>query len=175
MLIRVAKHISKFPSHVVPILTSTVIECQRSGLRKNAYEYASMLMRPEYRNNIAPNYKKKIEAIVRKRQDMSEEEEPCSACPLCASMIPETVIDCPSCLAVVPYCIATGRHMVLEEWTRCTNCKFPALFAPFKKVLEAEPICTMCAKECAPTGLSFVSDPKEELKRLSADQEGEDK
>ena len=31
MLMRVAKNISKFPAHVVPILTSTVIECQRAG------------------------------------------------------------------------------------------------------------------------------------------------
>ena len=31
ILLRVAKNISKFPAHVVPILTSTVIECHRSG------------------------------------------------------------------------------------------------------------------------------------------------
>lgn len=49
MLIRVARHISKFPAHVTPILISTVIECQRSGLKRTAFEYASMLMRPEYR------------------------------------------------------------------------------------------------------------------------------
>ena len=29
----VCKHISRFPMHVVPIMTSTVIECHRSGLR----------------------------------------------------------------------------------------------------------------------------------------------
>jgi WD repeat-containing protein 19 len=52
MLIRVAKSISKFPSHVVPILTSTVIECQRAGLKRSSFEYASMLMRPEYRNTV---------------------------------------------------------------------------------------------------------------------------
>lgn len=39
----------RFPKHVVPILTSTVIECQRAGLKQRAFEYASMLMRPEYR------------------------------------------------------------------------------------------------------------------------------
>lgn len=46
---RVARNISKFPEHVVPILTSTVIECQRAGFKKTAFEYASMLVRPEYR------------------------------------------------------------------------------------------------------------------------------
>lgn len=45
MLLRVARNISRFPTHVVPVLTSTVIECQRSGLRNSAFEYASTLMR----------------------------------------------------------------------------------------------------------------------------------
>ena len=65
MLIRVANSISKFPSHVVPILTSTVIECHRSGLKKESFEYASMVMRPEYRNLVDQKYRKKIEQIVR--------------------------------------------------------------------------------------------------------------
>lgn len=52
MLIRAAKNISKFPKHLVPILTSTVIECQRANLKKTSFEYASMLMRPEYRPQV---------------------------------------------------------------------------------------------------------------------------
>ena len=50
MLARVAANISKFPLHVVPILTSTVIECQRAGLKATAFEYAVVLMRPEYKS-----------------------------------------------------------------------------------------------------------------------------
>ena len=87
MLIRVSKSISKFPSHIVPILTSTVIECQRAGLKRSAYEFASMLMRPEYRAQIAENYKRKIEAIVRKRASMEEPEEPKTACPHCSTPV----------------------------------------------------------------------------------------
>lgn len=49
MLVRVARSISKFPKHIVPILTSTIIECNRAGLKKTAFEYAAMLMRAEYR------------------------------------------------------------------------------------------------------------------------------
>ena len=67
MLIRVSKSISRFPSHTVPILTSTVIECQRAGLKQSAFEFASMLMRPEHRAEVNPKFKRKIEAIVRKR------------------------------------------------------------------------------------------------------------
>lgn len=50
---------------IVPILTSTVIECHRAGLKNSAFSFAAMLMRPEYRNKIDAKYKKKIEAMVR--------------------------------------------------------------------------------------------------------------
>ncbi len=50
---------------IVPILTSTVIECHRSGLRNSSFSYAAMLMRPEYREKVDLKYKKKIEGIVR--------------------------------------------------------------------------------------------------------------
>lgn len=50
---------------IVPILTSTVIECHRSGLRNSAFSYATMLMRPEYREKIDSKWKKRIEQIVR--------------------------------------------------------------------------------------------------------------
>jgi WD repeat-containing protein 19 len=65
MLIRVSNHISKFPAHAVPILTSTVIECYRSGLKREAFEFASILMRSENRQKIDPKFKSKIEKIVR--------------------------------------------------------------------------------------------------------------
>lgn len=50
---------------IVPILTSTVIECHRAGLKNSAFSFAAMLMRPEYRNKIDAKYKRKIEAMVR--------------------------------------------------------------------------------------------------------------
>ena len=56
-----AANISKFPSHIVPILTTTVIECHRSGLKNSAFNHAVTLMRPEYRKDIDEKYKKKIE------------------------------------------------------------------------------------------------------------------
>lgn len=50
---------------IIPILTSTVIECQRAGLKASAFSFAAMLMRPEYRQHIDSKWKKKIEQIVR--------------------------------------------------------------------------------------------------------------
>lgn len=59
LLCRIAENISKFPSHIVQILTSTVIECSKSGLKNSAFNYATMLLRPEYKDMIDPKHKKK--------------------------------------------------------------------------------------------------------------------
>ena len=50
---------------MVAILTSAVIECQRSGLKSSCFGFAAMLLRPEYRQKIDPKWKKRIEQIVR--------------------------------------------------------------------------------------------------------------
>merc|ERR1711972_737380 len=84
MLLRVAKNIQQFPAHIVPILTSVVIECQRAKMTTDAYQYACTLMRPEYRPQVAEQYKKKIENIVRKpMSDGNENDEGSSPCMYC--------------------------------------------------------------------------------------------
>lgn len=65
MLVRISANISKFPAHAVAILTSTVVECYRSGLKRVAFDHAAILMRPEYRQQIDPKFKRKIEQIIR--------------------------------------------------------------------------------------------------------------
>ena len=81
MLLRVAANISKFP-----ILTSTIIECHRSGLKNSAFTHAATLMRPEYRKDIDEKYRKKIEAIIRKPQ-RTEEAERSTRCPYCTNEV----------------------------------------------------------------------------------------
>ncbi|XP_052278623.1 WD repeat-containing protein 19-like isoform X1 [Dreissena polymorpha] len=157
MLIRVANNISKFPSHIVPILTSTVIECHRAGLKNSSFSYAAMLMRPEYRNQIDLKYKKKIEMIVRK-PDKTEEEEPQSPCPYCGFQLPETELLCPECKGNIPYCIITGRHLVKEDMTACPSCNFPAIFSEFIKLMETEENCPMCSEKVIKQNLQKVSD-----------------
>ena len=44
---------------IVQILTSTVIECQKSGLCNSAFNYATMLLRAEYRDQIDTKYRKR--------------------------------------------------------------------------------------------------------------------
>ncbi|XP_037247297.1 WD repeat-containing protein 19 isoform X2 [Falco rusticolus] len=169
MLIRVANNISKFPSHIVPILTSTVIECHRAGLKNSAFSFAAMLMRPEYRNKIDLKYKKKIEAMVR-RPDTTETEEPTTACPYCAFQLPECELLCPGCKNNLPYCIATGRHMVRDDWTVCPHCDFPALYSEFKNMLQTENICPMCSERIDIVHLKKINDCTQYLKPEDGDQ-----
>ncbi|ERE89257.1 putative fizzy-related protein isoform 1 [Cricetulus griseus] len=157
MLIRVANNISKFPSHIVPILTSTVIECHRAGLKNSAFSFAAMLMRPEYRNKIDAKYKKKIEAMVR-RPDTSETEEVTTPCPFCQFLLPECELLCPGCKNNIPYCIATGRHMLKDDWTMCPHCGFPALYSEFKILLNSESTCPMCSERLNSSQLKKISD-----------------
>jgi len=158
MLIRVANSISKFPSHVVPILTSAVITCQRAGLKNSAFSFAAMLMRPEYRDLIDLKYKKKMEMIVRK-PDKSELEEPKTACPFCAASLAETELTCFSCKNNIPFCIATGRHVIKEDMTVCPNCQFPAIMQEFIALLASEDSrCPMCSEKVDITSVEAVRD-----------------
>mmetsp|Transcript_37661 Transcript_37661/g.118764 ORF Transcript_37661/g.118764 Transcript_37661/m.118764 type:complete len:1376 (+) Transcript_37661:207-4334(+) len=165
MLIRVGNNISKFPSHVVPILTSTVIECQRANLKKTAFDYASMLMRPEYRQSIAAAYKKKIENIVRRPDKETEADEPMTPCPHCTAPGPSTQLECHGCKNIIPYCIATGRRMVLNQWSQCPSCHFPALFDDFTKLLQTDRECPMCNTTVSAAQVQRMSDPVPHLRK----------
>lgn len=143
MLMRVARSISQFPNHIVPILTSTVIECQRAGLKRSSFEYASMLMKKEYRDAVDARYRKKIEMIVR-RPPAKEEDEKMSPCPYCDFELPESLLDCPSCKNSIPYCAATGNHMVLRDWAHCPSCRSPCLYTPFTAEVRNSIPCSMC-------------------------------
>ncbi|KAJ3064062.1 WD repeat-containing protein 19 [Podochytrium sp. JEL0797] len=165
MLIRVSNSISKFPTHVVPILTSTVIECHRAELKKESYEYAAMLMRPEYRNLVDAKYKRKIEQIVR-RPDTEENavNEKLSPCPYCKYMVPETSLDCIDCKNHLPYCSSTGKHMTLEDWSVCPSCEFPSLLTGFKLVVSQTNACPMCSFELKVEDLKLAPNPEELLR-----------
>ncbi|XP_034544746.1 WD repeat-containing protein 19 [Notolabrus celidotus] len=169
MLIRVSNNISKFPAHVVPILTSAVIECRRAGLKNSAFSFAAMLMRPEYRNDIDPKYRKKIEAMVR-RPDTSELEEETTPCPFCGFQLAQNDLLCISCKNNLPYCIATGRHMLKEDWCVCPHCEFPALYSQFILLLETEEVCPMCSEALSTKQLKKITDCSSYLETEEVDQ-----
>lgn len=65
MLIRVSADIVNFPKHVVPILTSTVMQCQRAGLQRSAFSHCQALMQPELVDSINPAYRHKAASLLR--------------------------------------------------------------------------------------------------------------
>ena len=158
LLRRVASSIDKFPAHVVPILTSTVIECQRAGLKRSALEFATRLMQPEHRKQIAEAYKRKIETIVRK-PDRTEAEAEASPCPMCDATGSEWDLTCDSCSGVIPYCVATGKRVRVGEWARCPECLFPCNAGDFVDVVAQEKACPMCSREVSLSAVHPLDDP----------------
>ncbi|XP_054159699.1 WD repeat-containing protein 19-like [Oppia nitens] len=150
LLTRVANNLSRFPQHMVPILTSAVIECQRSGLKRESLEFATTLMKSEYRDQIDVKFKKKIETLVRKSaallktQDSEDSHIQHSLCPYCDNEVIDMELTCHKCRNTIPFCIATGLNIVRDELTVCPNCHFPAILSQFIRLLSTEPICPMC-------------------------------
>uniref|UniRef100_A0A0M3HPT2 COPI_C domain-containing protein n=1 Tax=Ascaris lumbricoides TaxID=6252 RepID=A0A0M3HPT2_ASCLU len=136
MLIRVANNISRFPAHVVPILTSAVIECSKAGLKSSAFNYAAQLLKPENRKKVDEKYRKRIEAIVRKSDRTADEDDKKSACPYCNNLTEESELVCNSCKNLIPYCIVTGRHIISEDFALCPSCNFPGYFSEFKRYTD---------------------------------------
>lgn len=117
--------------------------CQRAGYRKTAINFAMMLMKPEYREMIDSKFKKKIETLVRKSagirrsadEDITSENMDgngsLSPCPFCFKDLPELELFCSSCKNTIPFCIATGHHVIREDLAFCPNCDFPATLTNF--------------------------------------------
>ncbi|XP_053626138.1 WD repeat-containing protein 19 [Plodia interpunctella] len=148
LLIRTANDVSFFPSqqHQVSILTSTVIECSRAGLKHQAYHWARVLMQPEYRSQIDPKYVKKIESVVRHAPRSEPAPSPAAPCPVCGAAVPVAELTCGRCEADIPACIATGLHIVKDDLTACPECDFPAILTEFKELLQEEGKCPMCGE-----------------------------
>ncbi|CAG2108726.1 unnamed protein product [Medioppia subpectinata] len=150
LLIRVANNLSRFPEHIVPILTSAVIECQRAGLKKESLEFATTLMKSEYREQIDIKFKKKIETLVRKSGgvhksgEQSDNDVTHTPCPYCDNDVVDTELSCHKCRNSIPFCIATGIHIIKDDLTVCPNCHFPAILSQFSRLMSSEPMCPMC-------------------------------
>ncbi|KAF5289365.1 hypothetical protein FQR65_LT11876 [Abscondita terminalis] len=166
MLIRVSNNISKFPSHIVPILTSAVIECHRAGLKNAAFNFASMLIQnPEYRKQVDAKYSKRIEGVVRKppkngKNGDNDVTEPLTPCPYCEALLPETEMLCDKCKNNIPFCIATGRHLVKLDFTVCPECDFPAIYSELLEILHFDDACPMCSEKIDPRRLVKIEDTK---------------
>ena len=166
LLLRVARNIQKFPKHVATILTTTVVECTKVDFKGSAYQYACQLLQAEdLQKDIPEKHRKKIETVVRKkgREELVDPPEPNTPCPFCNALVPETMLDCSSCKNSLPFCLVTGKHMTLDDWSQCPTCKFPALFTPFLKLLRVEPVCPMCSSQVNPLEVVKVANPDVKL------------
>lgn len=56
--------------------------------------------------------------------------------------------------------------MTIADWSCCPSCKMCANYSHFKKVLEADPTCPMCAASVPPMSLKLSSDPAGDFKTL---------
>ncbi|XP_013161531.1 PREDICTED: WD repeat-containing protein 19 [Papilio xuthus] len=148
LLLRTANDVAFFPTHQhqVSILTSTVIECSRAGLKHQAHHWARVLMQPEYRSQIDPKYAKKIESAVRHAPREAAPPEPAAACAQCGAALPAAELHCARCEAELPFCIATGMHIVKGDLTACPECDFPAIHSEFVELLQEEGKCPMCGE-----------------------------
>ncbi|OQS06139.1 hypothetical protein THRCLA_01800 [Thraustotheca clavata] len=174
MLVRVAKSVSKFPTHVSNILISAVIECQRAGLKGSSYEYATTLMRPEYRNNIDKEIKRKIEAIVR-RPNKEQPPDNTTPCPFCHNEVVDVDLDCGQCKNWIPYCAVTGYHMIKSDWSVCPHCQFPALYSQFISHLEADSSCPMCDKELKADDIIHIQENEVKLASIELPEPAQEK
>lgn len=166
MLVRVAKNIQQFPAHVVPILTSVVIECQRAKMIGESYQYACTLMKPEYRKDVSEQYRKKIENIVRKPPPDSDQRDVLEAnlpCMYCGFSFVESQLDCLNCKNISPFCIASGMRMLKEDWSNCPACNFPARHSVFTATLQQNDQCPMCDSVVKPQEVTLVPDPVNQI------------
>jgi WD repeat-containing protein 19 len=166
MLVRVSGYISQFPSTTVNILTTTVAECTQAGLKQAAYKQSCILVRPENIDQVNPKFKKKVESIARKPVKQDDDPEPLSPCPHCNFQIPESQLDCPSCKNHIPFCIASGKHMTLSDWSQCPSCKMCANYSDLKRVLEHEAVCPMCDQQVQPMMVKISDDVSKDFKTL---------
>ncbi|KRY00268.1 WD repeat-containing protein 19 [Trichinella pseudospiralis] len=182
LLIRIAENINDFAMHAVQIYTLTAIECWYSGMKSTAYKWAAVLMRPNYKESIDSRYKKTIEtiirrvenivfvvlvkilnSIIRKRED-TDDSEMKTPCPYCKAQLAESELKCTCCKNTIPFCIASGKHISDSEITVCVHCGFPAISAEYKKWIAAEKCCPMCGTTASvdsiqilPNGSAFIN------------------
>jgi WD repeat-containing protein 19 len=104
--------------------------------------------------------------LLFRKPEKTEEEEETAPCPNCRYSLPRSELDCPSCKNSLPYCIVTGTHMTLDDWSKCPACSFPGLCSEFKKFLATDKQCPMCEQTISPNQIERMENPTPVLKKL---------
>ena len=165
LLCRISRNISRFAGQAANILQSAVVQCQRVGLKKQAHEFACMLLSGDF--VIRDDYKKKIENIVRKPPTEPDNVDADSPCPFCDAPVAAYDLSCGACASQLPFCIVTGKHMTAAECTRCLSCNFPALLPALTTAArEADATCPLCSAPLALAAVALVLEPMPFLRKV---------
>ena len=163
LLVRIYKNIDMFPQHLVPILTTGVIECHRANLKKSAFGMAAILCKPENRSQLDEKLRKKIELSVR-RPETEEASEQASPCTRCKVDIANSDISCSSCKGTLPFCIASGMHIISRNWVACPHCIMPANADQWKTIVDVLKACPLC--ETPIDAMALAGNPVNEEEKL---------
>ncbi|PHJ23301.1 tetratricopeptide repeat-containing protein [Cystoisospora suis] len=159
LLERVSENIQEFEAHAAPILTSAILLFQRANMRQKAHKYScQLLVRPERRQNIPEKHRRTVETCARKAPPSTDSDPgpKASPCPYCGSPLPDFTLECAICLNVSPFCIASGRHLVVGDCSRCPHCDFPARATSLQDLLSVEQTCPMCEEQLHPGEVQIV-------------------
>ena len=153
-----------FEEDKVKIMTTIALECQEAGLHKSSSAWAIELMK-DYKGAIPENYKSVISKISRKAYKNEDELMPLYLpCPFCKKDVPEYDLKCNGCYNVIPFCIGSGKHIVLKGLSKCPNCNFPCNIQEMKNLMINDVKCPMCGGEVDPNLLQPLDDPISYLK-----------
>jgi WD repeat-containing protein 19 len=156
-LLRVANNINMFEKDIVNILTTVVIECAEVGLNKSASQYALVLMNEKYKNSIKDAYRSKIDKIsIKAYKNEDEEIQTSSPCPFCSENVPDYNLNCDKCMNILPFCIGSGRHIIINDMVTCPHCLFPCIQKEMNELLNNDRLCPMCDCEIEITMLNKV-------------------
>jgi len=135
-----------FEKDIVKILTTVVIECAESGLNNLANQFAIEIMKENYKSLIPDSYKMRVDKLARKYKNEPDPPQMSSPCPFCNADVPDYNLDCNYCHNVTPFCIASGRHVISNDLTKCPSCCFPAILSELVSYLTNlnEKRCPMC-------------------------------
>lgn len=100
--------------------------------------------------------------MVRKPDREARDVEPeLVSCPKCHQLGPEYDLECSSCMALLPMCIASGKRMVTlgKDWSQCPSCQMPCRASEMRKVVADGSPCPMCGATVDADQLIQVPNP----------------
>lgn len=135
----VPAHVGHFPRHRFQLFISTIVECQKAGFKSSSYQCAELLwsnkeLKMQLENS---KFKKNVQSIIRRPNSEVEEQER-SLCPITGSCISCMDLECPTSRSkeLLPMCIASGKHVVLDDFCTCPISGFAAIYSEYATLLR---------------------------------------